>query len=130
MGFCAGAGCETARAFPVVRPFSTPSGTVPTEPAAKLFFLPNQLPLFRLERLGAWLLIVAGEPGLSDDKLSDDESVRRPRNFRTDDGRFCEGLVGERVLLATSLTRLWCNESSVPDSSDALPFAPLGKTAD
>jgi hypothetical protein len=68
--------------------------------------LPNQLPLFLLLRLGAWLFIVAGEPGLSDFKLSLDDSVRRPRNFRTEAGRLVEGLVGDMVL-AASLVRLW-----------------------
>jgi hypothetical protein len=61
---------------------SIPSGTDPT-----VFFLPNQLLLFRLDSVGAWLLMVAGEPGRSDFKLSEDGSDRSPRNFRTDDGR-------------------------------------------
>ena len=67
--------------------------------------MPNQLPLFLLDRLGAWLFIVAGEPGLSDFRLSDDDSVRMPRNVRTDAGRLFEGLVGDMVL-AASLVRL------------------------
>jgi hypothetical protein len=83
--------------------FSTPSGTDPTAPAAKFFFFPNQLPLFLLVKLGAWLLMVAGEPGLSDFRLSDDERVRKPKNLRTDDGRRsgCRGLVGDSMLVAS-----------------------------
>jgi hypothetical protein len=70
-----------------------------------VFFLPNQLLLFLLVNVGVWLLMVAGEPGLSDFKLSEDESVRSPKNLRTDEGRLC-GLVGDNVLLAASLVRL------------------------
>jgi hypothetical protein len=76
--------------------------------------------------------MVAGEPGLSDCRLSDEESVRRPRNFRTDDGRLC-GLVGDSsVLLAASLVRGLWNGSSAIASSCPLPFVPLlsGKTSD
>ena len=79
-----------------------PSGTDPT---LNDFFFPNQLPLFRLVRLGAWLFIVAGEPGLSDFRLSEDDNVRRPRNLRTDAGRRAEGLVGDMAPLAASLVR-------------------------
>jgi hypothetical protein len=93
------AGCETVRAVGAGRETSPPSGTVPT-----VFFLPNQLLLFRLDNVGAWLLIVAGEPGLSDCRLSEDGRERRPRNFRTDDGRLW-GLAGDRVPLAASLDR-------------------------
>lgn len=96
-------GCETVRVVEAGLAFSVPSGTVPT-----VFFFPNQLLLFLLVNVGAWLWMVAGEPGLSDFRLSDDERVRRPRNFRTDDGRL-GGLVGDNnVLLAASLVReLW-----------------------
>lgn len=113
-GFGGGAdwrrGWETVRVLCVGLAFSTPSGTDPTAPAVKFFFLPNQLPLFLLVRLGAWLLMVAGEPGLSDFRLSDDERVRKPRNLRTDDGRLsgCRGLVGDKVL-AASLVCVWCS---------------------
>lgn len=82
--------------------FSFPSGTVPTPDEYAFFLLPNQLPLFLLDTLG-WLLMVAGEPGLSDLRLSDDDRVRRPRNLRTDPGR--RGLVGD-ITLAASLGRL------------------------
>ena len=82
--------------------------------------MPNQLPLFLLDRLGAWLFIVAGEPGLSDLRLSDDDSVRRPRNFRTDAGLLFEGLVGD-IVLAASLVRLWCSCAPAVESSDGLP---------
>lgn len=71
----------------------------------KVFLLPNQLPLFLRLKLGAWLLIVAGEPGRSVLRLSDEESVRMPRNLRTEPGRLLEGLVGDMVL-APSLVRL------------------------
>lgn len=127
-----GAGCETVRALDVSLWPSTPSGTVPTLPGAKFFFLPNQLPLFLLDRLGAWLLMVAGEPGLSDFKLSDDDNVRRPKNFRTDDGRLDVGLAGDKVVLAASLLRARRACSSAVDSSEALPLVSLwcGKTAD
>jgi hypothetical protein len=77
-----GAGCETVRLLDAGLALSIPSGTDPT-----VFFLPNQLLLFRLDSVGAWLLMVAGEPGRSDFKLSEDGSDRSPRNFRTDDGR-------------------------------------------
>jgi hypothetical protein len=76
------AGCETVRVAGVGRGPSPPSGTVPTD-----FFLPNQLLLFLLVKVGAWLLIVAGDPGLSDCRLSEDGRERRPRNLRTEDGR-------------------------------------------
>lgn len=104
--------------------FSLPSGTLPKY---ELFLLlPNQLLLFFLDRLGAWLLMVAGEPGLSSCcKLSFDDSVRRPRNWRTDDGRlFCEpGLVGDRLPLATSLVRpRVTGGSGAAESSEALPL--------
>lgn len=123
------AGCETVRVFwePGLA-VSTPSGTVPT-----LFFLPNQLLLFLRVNVGAWLFIVAGEPGRSDLKLSLDGSDRRPRNFRTDEGRRCVGLVGDSMLLAASLVRegCSCSMSSPDDSPCALPFgaASLGKAA-
>jgi hypothetical protein len=93
-----------------------------------VFFLPNQLLLFLLVNVGVWLLMVAGEPGLSDFKLSEDESVRSPKNLRTDEGRLC-GLVGDNVLLAASLVRLWCSWSS---PSLALPFVDslCGNTGD
>lgn len=94
-----------------------PSGT---DPAAKLFFLPNQLPLFLRDRLGVWLLMVAGDPGRSDFRLSDDDSVRRPRNLRTEAGRLLEGLVGD-MTLAASLARLWCSCASAVESSESLP---------
>lgn len=94
---------------------SLPSGS---DPGAKVFLLPNQLPLFLRVRLGATLLMVAGDPGLSDVKLSDDDRVRSPKNFLTDPGRLLEGLVGEKVLPA-SLVRDWCKPA--PNSSDALP---------
>lgn len=93
------AGCETVRAPEIGLAFSFPSGTVPT-----VFFLPNQLLLFLLVNVGAWLLMVAGEPGLSDLMLSLDGTERRPRNFRTEDGRLC-GLAGDSALLAASLDR-------------------------
>jgi hypothetical protein len=48
--------------------------------------------------------MVEGEPGRwSDFRLSDDDRLRRPRNLRTERGRLgIVGLVGERVLLASS----------------------------
>lgn len=79
-----------------------PSGT---DPAAKLFFLPNQLPLFLRDRLGVWLLMVAGDPGRSDFRLSEEDNVRKPKNLRTEAGRLFEGLAGDRTL-AASLVRL------------------------
>lgn len=128
LGGCTGctgcAGCETVRALEAGLVFSMPSGTEPI-----VFFLPNQLLLFLRDSVGAWLLMVAGEPGLSDFKLSLDGMERRPRNFRTEDGRLC-GLVGDRVLLAASLDR-GCSCSAPADSP--LPFVPsalCGKTAD
>jgi hypothetical protein len=63
---------------------------------------------------------VAGEPGLSVLRLSDDDSVRMPRNVRTDAGRLFEGLVGD-ILLAASLVRLWCSCAPAVESSDGLP---------
>lgn len=113
-------GCEKACPFEDGMGLSLPSGTVPT---AKFFFLPNQLPLFLRDRLGATLLMVAGEPGLSDFRLSDEDKVRRPRNFLTEPGRLLDGLVGDMVL-AASLVRDWCRRA--PDSSDALPSASWG----
>jgi hypothetical protein len=80
--------------------------------------------------------MVAGEPGLSACRLSDDESVRKPRNFRTDDGRLCGlcGLVGDSSLLpAASLVRGLWNGSSATASSCSLPFVVpflCGKTSD
>ena len=91
-----------------------PSGT---GPAMKVFLLPNQLPLFLLFRLGAWLVMVAGEPGRSDLRLSEEERVRMPRNLRTDVGRLLEGLVGDMVL-APSLVRLSRGYESRVKSSD------------
>ena len=132
LGGCS-AGCDTVRALAAGLVDSTPSGTVPT-----VFFLPNQLLLFLRVNVGAWLLIVAGEPGLSDFKLSLDGSERRPRNFRTDEGRctdagrLCDGLVGDNVLLAASLVRTLCSCSSVAGSSCTAPLADsfCGKTGD
>lgn len=90
--------------------------------------MPNQLPLFLLVKLGAWLCIVAGEPGLSDLTLSDDDdNVRIPQNFRTDDGRrggdarLLAGLMGDAILLAASFVRVRCNSSSGTESSDSAP---------
>lgn len=93
------AGWETVRVVVPGLETTLPSGTVSTT-----FFLPNQLLLFLLDRVGAWLLMVAGDPGRSEFKLSDEGRDRRPRNLRTDDGRRC-GLVGDRVVLAASLDR-------------------------
>lgn len=124
-----GAGCDVVRPFVVGIGLSRPSGTVPT---AKFFFLPNQLPLFLRDRLGATLWIVEGEPGLSELRLSDDDRVRRPRNFLTDPGRLLDGLVGDMVL-AASLMRD-CGGCAL-ESSDALPsdnesLCPGGKPGD
>lgn len=117
-----GAGCEMVRLFwETCLAVSTPSGTVPT-----VFFLPNQLLLFLRDNVGAWLFTVAGEPGLSDLKLSFEGSERSPRNFRTEPGRRCVGLAGDIKLLVASLVRLCCNCSSVAWSPCALPF---GKTS-
>lgn len=80
-----------------------PSGT---EPAAKDFLFPNQLPLFRRDRLGVWLLMVAGDPGRSDCRLSVEDRVRSPRNLRTEPGRRPVELVGD-ARLPVSPTRLW-----------------------
>lgn len=63
---------------------------------------------------------MAGEPGLSDFRLSFDDSVRMPRNLRTDAGRLFEGLVGDMVLVA-SLVRVCCSCGLAVESSDALP---------
>jgi hypothetical protein len=109
--------CEAGLAF------STPSGTVPTD-----FFLPNQLLLFLRDNVGAWLLTVAGDPGLSDLKLSLEGSERSPRNLRTEPGRRCVGLAGDSMLLAASLVRLLCDCSSVAASPCAWPFSCCGKT--
>lgn len=55
---------------------------------------------------------VAGEPGRSDFRLSDEESVRRPRNLRTDPGRLeSEGLVGERLPLVPSFVDVRASSS-------------------
>lgn len=102
---------------------SLPSGTLPKY---ELFLLlPNQPLLFFLVRLG-WPLIVAGEPGLSSCcKLSFDDRVRRPRNWRTEDGRlFWEpGLVGDRPPLAASLVRpRVTGGSGAAVSPDAFPL--------
>jgi hypothetical protein len=49
--FLAGcAGCETVRVLVVGLAFSVPSGTDPN-----VFFFPNQLLLFLLVKVGAWL---------------------------------------------------------------------------
>jgi hypothetical protein len=82
--------------------------------------------------------MVAGEPGLSSCcRLSFDESVRRPRNWRTEDGRrFCDpGLVGDRPPLAASLVRPRVTGGSVAvESSYALsrgePTLCCGKMGD
>jgi hypothetical protein len=80
-----------------------------------LFRLPNQLPLFFRLRDGL-LSTVDGLPGRSVAellRLSELLSVRRPKNFRTDDGRFPKLLwVGE-------------SEEAMETSVDALgsPFA-------
>jgi hypothetical protein len=70
--------------------------------------------------------MVAGEPGLSSGcRLSRDDSVRRPRNCRTEDGRrFCEpGLVGDRPPSAASLVRPRVTGSSgAAESSDGFPL--------
>lgn len=75
--------------------------------------------------------MVAGEPGLPDFRLSDEDSGRRPRNWRTDDGRR-DGLVGDKELLAASLVRLCCNWPSVVASPEPLPLTPVpsGNSAD
>jgi len=98
--------------------FSLPSGTEPITNVLFLLPLPNQLPLFFRDKLG-WLLIVAGDPGRSDVRLSCEDSGRRPRNLRTDDGRLLEGLEGDRVL-APSLVVGWWRLASVADSELAL----------
>jgi hypothetical protein len=64
----------------------------------ELFLFPNQLPLFFLVKLGL-LSTVAGEPGRSDLRLSEDDSGRRPRNLRTEEGRLLEGLAGPSFVL-------------------------------
>jgi hypothetical protein len=129
LGGC-GAGCETVRVFwEMGLVFSVRSGTVPT-----VFFLPNQLLLFLRDSVGAWLLMVAGEPGRSDLRLSLEGIERRPKYFRTDELRTdegrCEGLAGDKVLPATSLVRLSCSCASVAGSPCALPFVAscCGKT--
>lgn len=76
--------------------FSFPSGTGAI--INVLFLLPNHPLLFFLDRLGL-LSTVAGDPGLSDFRLSDDDNGRRPRNLRTERGRLPDGLVGDSVLL-------------------------------
>lgn len=99
--------------------------------------LPNQLLLFFLWRLG-WLLMVAGEPGRSSwCRLSLEDNVRRPKNWRTEEGRrFCElGLVGERPPLAESLVRpRVTGGSGAAESSEGLPFGeptcPFGVAGD
>jgi len=87
--------------------------------------LPNQLLLFFRVRLG-WLLMVAGEPGRSSWwRLSLEGNVRRPRNWRTEDGRrFCElGLVGDRPPLPESLVRpRVTGGSGAAESSGVLPL--------
>lgn len=106
--------------------FSLPSGTLPKY---ELFLLlPNQLLLFFLCRLGALLPMVAGEPGLSSCcRLSFDDSVRMPKNWRTEDGRrFCEpGLVGDRPPLAASLVRPRVTGGS--GSAESSEVWPLGE---
>jgi hypothetical protein len=54
-----------------------------------------------------------------DFRLSDDDSVRMPRNVRTDAGLFCEGLVGD-IVLAASLVRVWRSCAPAVASSDDL----------
>lgn len=112
-----GADCETVRPLAYGADDSRPSGN---EPAAKLFFLPNQLPLFLRDRLGAWLLMVAGEPGLSDFKLSEDDKVRSPRNLRTEAGRRADGLVGDMAPLASWVCE-WPRGAAAVESSESLP---------
>ena len=106
--------------------FSLPSATLPKY---ELFLLlPNQLLLFFLCRLGALLPMVAGEPGLSSCcRLSFDDSVRMPKNWRTEDGRrFCEpGLVGDRPPLAASLVRPRVTGGS--GSAESSEVWPLGE---
>jgi hypothetical protein len=68
----------------------------------ELFLLPNQPLLFFLARLG-FLSVLAGDPGLSDLRLSDEDMGCRPRNLRTEPGRLPVGLAGEKVLLFASL---------------------------
>lgn len=96
-----GGGAAFAGACPLVwrEWFSLASGS---DPIKVLFLLPNQLLLFLRVRLG-WLCTVAGDPGRSDWRLSEDERVRRPRNLRTEEGRLLEGLAGDRVLALPSL---------------------------
>lgn len=84
----------------------------------ELFLLPNQLPLFFLVRLGL-LSTVAGDPGLSDLRLSEDERGRSPRNFRTDEGRLPDGLVGDSVLLLSWSDVAWWSCDSVTPSAES-----------
>lgn len=113
-------GCVDVRPFEDGAGLSFPSGR---EPTANFFFIPNQLPLFLRDRLGVTLLMVAGEPGLSEFKLSDDDKLRRPRNFLTDPGRLLVGLVGA-MMLVTSLVRVWGGDAL--ESSDPLLVGDLG----
>lgn len=121
---CRGAGFEIACPFTFGVWFSFPSGTDPI--ANVLFLLLNQLPLFFLLRLGL-LSTVAGDPGRSELRLSDDDRVRRPRNLRTDPGRLLVGLVGDSVLLAASNEVVGRRTESAADSV-VLRFLCCGKT--
>ena len=115
-----GGDCVLARTLLLWVPLLTlPSGTDAI--LYELFLLPNQLPLFFLDRLGL-LSVVAGEPGLSEARLSDEDIGWRPRNLRTEDGRFPDGLVGDSVPLEV-ISRSWG-----PDES--LDVVPAGKVAD
>jgi hypothetical protein len=78
----------------------------------ELFRLPNQLPLFFLLKL-VLLFIVAGEPGRSGLKLSDEDIERRPRYLRTEDGRMLDdGLAGASELpLASILLVCWSSDA-------------------
>ena len=98
--------------------FSFPSGIGAL--MNELFLLPNQLPLFFRDRLGL-LSIVAGDPGRSDLRLSDDDIGRKPRYLRTEEGRLLPvGLVGDSVLPLSSLRLVLCSSASGPTSDESL----------